>query len=139
MQQIDGNDSISSVGSSTNFSYDYALNRNHQSKRLLANAAKTPFEITYNNIQVIAGVKYATNVNVECNAGLYITAIKPILESVTEGWMIDTDDHIVNCTEVSHRSDNLKTHMVCTQLFLHISNKEVDSSTCKVVLHFYHT
>ena len=76
---------------------------------------------------------------VECNAGVYLTAIQPALEKVHEGWKADFNDKSVVCTKVSDRFDQSETHKVCTQLHLLISQKEDEAFSTKVVLHLYHT
>ena len=103
MDQIDGNTSLTETydanhvnaetifslpedpQSSGNMNYNYLLNQENQTRRLLANAVKKPIEITYKSMQNISGINYATNVNVECNAGVYMTAIKPALELINVG------------------------------------------------------
>ena len=119
--------------------YNYDLNTNNQTRRLVSNASKKAIDVKYNNFQDIAGTKYATNVNIECNAGVYMSAIKPGLESIKEGWKADIDNHRVTCSYVSPRNDKSNAHNICTQITLLISSKTDPSTRTKADLHCYHT
>ena len=55
----------------------------------------------------INGVNYPTNVNIEFNAGVYLPAIKPVLETVRVGWTADQGEWLVTCANTSNREDNL--------------------------------
>ena len=139
--QLDGNDTITSMTSDlppADQVYNYTLNRETQARRLVTNAEKSPIKVTINNKQNIKGKMIATNVTIECNAGVYLTAIKPVLDMVHEGWCNTFGSLSVVCTKTSERYDSGKTHRVCTQLYLSITDIPQTAST-KVVLHLYHT
>ena len=110
--QLDGNFSISdpvispSPGpSSGNMLYPYALNTSNQSTRLVTNASKPPVTITQNNLKTIRGATCATNVTMEFNSGVYITAIKPVLNSIKVGWKTIVSNWDISCTKLSNRED----------------------------------
>jgi hypothetical protein len=142
---LDGNDTViagtspaSSIGK--DFSYSYALNPHNQAKRLVTGAQKPPLSITYNNFKTVDSFKYAHNAIVECNSGVYLSAIKPVLESVTAGWTTDLGNWAVTCSNASNRQDNINVHLLCTQLTLLITSKnQNEPSSHQVTLHFYHT
>ena len=62
-------------------SYKYSLNSNNQARRLVTAAQKPPLSFTFNNIQTVNNNHYAHNVNIELNSGVYLSAIKPVLET----------------------------------------------------------
>ena len=150
--QVDGNDSLTtndsetvSLGdvdipsrSSQDMIFNYSLNPKHQTNRLISGATRPPLSVTYSNIQTIHGIQCALYASVECNSGVYLTAIKPTLQSVTDGWRANIDDWTVSCTKVSDRHDNSGAHLLSTQLKLNIS-KEGDTTNHQLTLHFYHT
>jgi hypothetical protein len=119
-------------------SYKYSLNSENQARRLVT--LKPPISVTYNNFKTVDNVRHAFNVNVECNSGVYLTAIKPVLETVTTGWTADVDNWTVSCSKVSPRLVDKGKHLLCTQLALIISSKnQQDTSIYHLTLHFYHT
>ena len=156
LPQLDGNDTITSASStsfatrfdseipypgtsSDNLIYNYSLNTENQTRRLVENASKPPIKVSHKNPKLVDGVEYATDVIIECSSGLYLTAIKPTLESVDVGWRTEVLDWIITCNNLSNRNDNQKQHLLCTQLSLTLSNKNLPESSHKATLHFYHT
>ena len=157
IMQMDGNDSIMSDLSGTtscsipanasgtvshvqDMTYNYSLNPDNQTRRLVNSAVKSPISVTYNNVRIIDNVRHSLNANIECNSGLYLTAIKPILEQITDKWSVDVGDFELTCSKVSPRKDNMGRHLVCTQLYLHIRLKDQQQSTShNITMHFYHT
>ena len=127
------------TSSSENLNYAYAINEGNQSRRLLTNANKSPMNATYNDYKILNGKKHATNVNVEFNAGLYLSAIKPALQVIHEGWKLDVHGTTISCLKISDRSDKSKNLLVCTQLTLSLTNLYENISASKVFLHLYHT
>lgn len=103
------------------------------------NASKPPIDITYNDDKTKDGIKFFGNANIGCNSGVYLTAIKPVLETIHEGWTTDCNDFLIVCDQVSGRQDQSKAHSVCTQLVLQIKDKINHFISHKAVLHFYHT
>ena len=77
---------------SRDFRYKYSLNSHNQARRLVAGAQKPPLSFTYNNIKTVDGVQYAHNVNIDLNSGVYLSAIKPVLETLTTGWSTELDN-----------------------------------------------
>ena len=159
--QMDGNDSLGSLQSysvssprgqggvppansiqhctnSQDLTFNYSLNNEHQANRMIAGATRPSLSVTYNNIQTIQGIQYALFATVECNSGVYLTAIKPALQAVTNDWSMDINGWVVSCTSVSNRQDNTGTHLLSTQLKLIISNQDSTVSH-HITLHFYHT
>ena len=130
--QLDGNISdldpaiiCSTVPDNTrqsNLTYNYLVNEQNQARRLIENVSRDPLNIIYNNIQVIEGREIPTNATIRCNPGVYISAVKPALQSVHEGWRKEVLDAIMTCTSVSDRNDSSKRE-VCTQIVLNISDK----------------
>ena len=92
--------------------------------------------IFYNDIRTLQNKQVPANVKLEFNAGVYLSAIKPVLENIQEGWKTDIQNVTVLCNEVSERTDASKSLLVSTKLILSLLSKNVPS---KVVLHFYHT
>ena len=90
--------------------YNYSLNNQNQEKRLIDNATKPPLDVTSNCFKNIDGIDYPTNVNLQFNAGVYLSAIKPVLETVDVGWSADIGDWVLTCAKVSDRKDNLDEH-----------------------------
>ena len=137
--QLDGNCSPVSISSDAyDRTYSYEINKQKQTERLQNNAVKAPFTIETKDIRNVDGYSCAMNVNVTCNAGVYITAIKPTLEIIQEGWTANIADFTVTCSNISERCDSSKTLLVCTQVTLLINHKS-DPSQTKAVLHLYHT
>ena len=77
--------------------------------------------------------------NLQFNAGVYLSAIKPVLETVDVGWSADIGDWVLTCAKVSDRKDNLDEHLLCTQIALIVKSKQDDLISHKVTLHCYHT
>ena len=65
--------------------FDFQLNEQNQSKRLVENAQKTAFSVSYKDTRNLNGKTLPTSASIECNAGVYVTAIKPALEAILEG------------------------------------------------------
>ena len=117
--------------------FNYTLNAENQANRLITGAYRPPLSVTYNNIQTINDIQCALNATIECNSGVYLTAIKPALQAVTVDWSIDIDRWSVLCTMVSNRQDNTGIHLVNTQLKLSITSKDQDSIVShQITLHF---
>ena len=120
--------------------YNYSLNNQNQTRRLLTSALKQPLSITFNDFKILDNIRYAFNVNVECSSGVYLTAIKPVLETVTTDWTAEVGDFFLACSKVSNRQDNTGNHLLCTVLGLTITAKDQqDSLLHRTTLHFYHT
>ena len=124
------------VPTSQHLVLNYTLNPMFQAKRLLDNAQKPPMSVTLNDIKVINGENHPTNAFIECNAGTYLSALKPALEAVSVGWKSEIKGVTLACDDVSDRKDS-SGRMVHTKLILILSEKS--SIRGKVVLHFYHT
>ena len=162
IRQYDGNDSVDSetmgddatnsvhiisevdnqsVSGPHDLRYNYTLNPQNQSNRLVTSALKAPLTITYNHFEIVDNIKYAFNVNVECNSGVYLTAIKPVLQTVTTDWSTKIGNWSVTCCKVSNRQDNAGDHLLCTVLTLNITDTDPGGLSLphKVTLHFYHT
>ena len=151
--QTDGNDSIMTDTSAMSYALDenrtqnnddltfnYSLNTQNQARRLITGASRPPISVTYNNTQRVNDIMCTFYANVECSSGVYLTAIKPALEAVTEDWSINVGNCTVSCTKVSDRQDNTGRHLLSTQLKLLIPNRDQpDTATHKLTLHFYHT
>ena len=158
--QVDGNNTIStepntssislpprwqsqltqpSTANKNDMNYRYVLNEENQTNRLLVNANKAPLNITYKDVKVLDGKEHATNVNIECSAGMYLSAIKPALEAMHEGWTTVLHGTTITCQKATERMDKSGKHLICTQLVLFLSNPFDGLSNSKVVLHFYHT
>ena len=119
-------------------SFNFDLNAQNQTKRLVENAARSPFKITYNNFRTLNGQFLPTNASIQCNAGVYVTAVKPALEAVHEGWNRDIANTTIRCVKVSNRFDQ-SDHLVSTQIIFNLQPKNSSASASKPVLHFYHT
>ena len=87
---------------------------------------------------MINGRQQPTNVSIDCNSGVYLSAVKPALEAITVGWQAEISSTTVFCDEISPRSD-ISGRRVCTKLVLYLTENLNPSVKCKVVLHFYHT
>ena len=103
---------------------------------LLENSTRAPLEIRYSNQQIIKGKSHPTSVSIDCNAGVYLSAVKPALEKIYAGWKCDLHNTSITCEDVSHRND-MSRRKVCTKLVLYLL--EQNCHTSKSVLHFYHT
>ena len=126
---------------SCDFTYNYSLNPQNQARRMLSNALKPPITVTYNNIQSFNSVPHALNAIIECSSGVYLTAIKPALQKVTDSWSADVGNHLITCSKVSDRNDQNNRHLLCTVLNLHIKPKTMQyhDTIHNLTLHFYHT
>ena len=158
LQQVDGNVSLplSSPASVTLFRGDpttistghapapgnvqlqYSLNTSNQTSRLVENTHRPAFTIRYSNPQIICGKQHPTNVSIDCNTGAYMSAIKPTLELITQGWQTEIQSTLIYCDDVSERSE-LSGRKVNTKLVLYLTENTEPSNKIKVVLHFYHT
>ena len=75
------------------------------------------------SLQVAVGhVAHPRNTDIEFNAGLYMSAIKPALQAIHEGWKKDAHGTNIICMKISNRSDNSGNLLVCTQLTLSLTN-----------------
>ena len=123
--------------------YNYALNSQNQTRRLVAGALKEPLSITFNDFKTINNIRYAFNANIECSSGVYLAAIKPVLQTVTTDWTAVVGDWRISCTNVSPRHDSTNQHLVCTQLALIVVPRDEQeaggSSPHNLTVHFYHT
>ena len=148
--QTDGtDDAIESSSLSTNtlnpgtITYNYSLNSQNQTRRLVTGAMREPLSITLNDFKSINNIRYAFNVNVECNSGVSLAAIKPVLQQVTTDWTATVGEWIIGCTKVSPRYDNTHHRLLCTQLALTVTPRDEQSAGCssphKLTVHFYHT
>ena len=154
MIQVDGNTSLSNLSDSATVSaeitvptpnqsaastqYNYNLNSYNQARRIFENSLRPPLEIRYNSYKQVNGEKHPTNVSIDCNAGVYFSAVKPALESITEGWqtcILSTD---IACEEISDRQD-ISGRKVHTKLVLYLTERHSPDKRAKVVVHFYHT
>ena len=60
----------------------------------------------------------------EFSSGFYLTAIRPVLETVTEDWTAISENKVISCSSVFNRKDNTGKHLLHTQLALHIKDKD---------------
>ena len=116
----------------------YRLNHVNQAKRLIENTSRPEFEIKLSNPQTTQGVKHPTSVSVDCNSGVYLTAIKPALQAINIGWQTDILSTLIVCEDISDRTD-LSGRKVCTKIVLFMTESISPNVKNKVVLHFYHT
>ena len=130
---------VNSGQGSKNFNYNYSLNIQNQTSRLVQNASKPPFTITQNSFKNVDGVEYVTNVNIQCSSGVYLTAIKPILNYVNIGWKTEVGDWTITCNKLSNRNDIQQQHLLCTQVSLLLLNRAHPEICHETTLHFYHT
>ena len=126
------------VSAPENIQYQYNINPMNQAKRLLENSVRPPLEIRYSNPQTIRGCQHPTSVSVDCNTGVYMSAIKPVLDNIKEGWRTVVSSVTIVCHDISDRTE-MSGRKVCTKLVLHLIEQQAESVPCKVVLHFYHT
>ena len=143
--QVDGIDDLETTIETTmhqtnstgsRLAFDFTLNRETQAQRLIDSATKPPMNIVYNDLRNIEGKKVPANAMLDFNAGVYISAVKPALAVIKEGWKSDIAGVCLFCDKVSERTDNTNIHKVSTQLTLVLTS---DHSLSKLVLHFYHT
>ena len=100
--------------------YNYTLNSVSQTKRLLEKSSRPPMNIKHSNFQLIRGTEHPTSVSIDCNAGVYLSAVKPALEGIAAGWRHDLLNTADTCEDVSHRND-VSGRRVCTKLVLYLS------------------
>ena len=67
-----------------------------------------------------------------------MTAVKPALELITEGWQSEILSTLIHCDNVSGRSE-LSGRKVSTKLVLYLTENSEPMVKIKVVIHFYHT
>ena len=60
----------------------------------------------------------------EFSSGFYLTALRPVLETVTEDWTAISENKVISCSSVFNRKDNTGKHLLQTQLALHIKDKD---------------
>jgi hypothetical protein len=72
------------------------------------------------------------------NAGVYLSAVKPVLEKIAEGWQLELNNTMIVCREVFNRND-ISGRKVCTKLVMFLTENLHPAVRTKVVLHFYHT
>ena len=118
--------------------FQYSLNPLHQVRRLHENSTREAFTIRYSNPQYIHGRKHNTSVSIDCNSGVYLSAVKPALQQIFIGWETKVLSSIISCVDKSDRTE-MSGRTVCTKLVLHLSEQALSPTPCKVVLHFYHT
>ena len=94
-----------SVENVTEKNYEYTINKGNQTRRLVENANKAPIRVTYKDLKRLGGKQHATNANIEFNAGLYLSAIKPTLSGVHEGWKSVVHGTCITCHKMSPRMD----------------------------------
>ena len=85
--------------------YLYKLNPVNQARKLIENTSRPEFSIRYSNPQTILGVQHPTSVSVDCNSGVYLTAIKPALQAINVGWQTDILSTLIICEDISDRTD----------------------------------
>ena len=120
--------------------YNYTLNPSKQSRRLIDNASKAPISVEYKNLQLKDGIRCALTAVIQFNTGVYLTAIKPILDNVNTSWTADIDDWSITCSDVSHRYDKAGKLVLCTQLALNITADTMQAGASHpITVHCYHT
>ena len=72
---------------------------------------------------MVEGVPCPLTVTVQFNAGVYMTAIRPVLDKIDENWISYVGDWSISCSEISNRAE-MSDHLVCTKLSLKVTNKE---------------
>ena len=92
-----------SVENVTEKNYEYTINKGNQTRRLVENANKA--RVTYKDLKMLGGKQHETNANIEFNAGLYLSAIKPTLSRVHEGWKSVVHGTCITCHKMSPRMD----------------------------------
>ena len=112
------------------------MNTDNQARRLVQNASKLPFEITFNDIKNIDNKKVPANANLEFNAGLYLSAVRPALDVIQREWSSVINNVKLTCDTVSHRTDESGQHRVQTKLIFLLCS---DGRISKAVMHLYHT
>ena len=61
--------------------FQYSLNSVNQARRLFENSSRPAIDIRYSNHQTILGCQHPTNVSIDCNSGVYLSAAKLALEA----------------------------------------------------------
>ena len=161
IHQLDGNDTLGSpslsplelsrnvlsesanvspktVSGAPDIQHQYSLNSVNQARRLLDNTTRDTFEIRYSSPQTIMGRQHPTNVSIDCNTGVYLSAVKPALELITRGWQAEVLATLITCDGRSDRTE-MSGRKVSAKLVLYLTENSAPSVKCKVVLHFYHT
>ena len=123
---------------SSNMQLNYRLNPVNQARRLYENTSRPVFDIRYNNLQIINGIKCHTNVSIDCNSGAYLTAVKPALEAIVIGWQHEIHSTLITCEDYSDRKD-MSGRKVFTKLVLFLTERCSPAVKSKAVVHFYHT
>ena len=103
---------------------------------MFENAHRSPLTITFNNVQYLNGEHHPTCATIKCTPGVYMSAVKPGLQSIYDGWSKEISGVLITCTNLSNREEASKRD-VCTKLVLLLTISY--SEQAKVVLHFYHT
>ena len=116
----------------------YTINQGNQARRLLENTNRPELVIWYNCPQTINGIEHPTNVSIDCNAGVYLTAVKPALEVIVKGWQTEILSTLISCDDIIDRNE-MSGRKVFTKLVLFLTERVTPSVKSKVVLHFYHT
>ena len=110
----------------------------NQTKRLIENCDRAAIDIRYSSYQNLGGRQVPTNVSIDCNSGAYMSAIKPALEQITQGWHTEVCNTLITCEEIIGRTD-LSGRKVSTKLVLYLTENSQPTIKQKVVLHFHHT
>ena len=118
--------------------YEYELNSVNQTRRLFENSKRSPFEIRYSNPKTIKGITYHTSVSIDCNAGIYLSAVKPALERISPGWQQEVLNTSIICDSICPRND-ISGRLVCTKLIMYLTENNTPQKKDKIVVHFYHT
>ena len=100
----------------------YTLNQVNQTRRLFENTSRPDLDIRYNSPQTINGVQHPTNVSIDCNTGVYLTAVKPALEAIVKGWQTEVLSTLISCDDITDRID-MSGRKVLTKLVLFLSNQ----------------
>ena len=89
----------------TALQYNFTLNSVNQTRRLFENTSRPPLTIKYSHPQSINGTTHPTNVSIDCNSGVYLSAVRPALERIAPGWQVELLNTLIQCEEVSPRND----------------------------------
>ena len=115
--------------------YNYRLNSVNQTRRLFENTSRQAFDIKCSNYQTINGNNHPTSVSIECNSGVYLSAVKPALERISVGWHVELLSTLITCEDMSERND-MSGRKVRTKVVLFLSENHRPQQKVKVVLHF---
>ena len=132
------NASLSNQPAPPAMQYSFTLNSVNQAKRLFENTSRPPLTIRYNNPQSVNGKSHPTSVSIDCNSGVYLSAVKPALERIAPGWQLQLMNTLIQCEEVSPRNE-ISGRKVCTKLVLYLTETSNPEQRAKTVIHFYHT